>query len=113
MSTGAVESLVAREDMTPREKVERLFMADLAEEMKHPEFRRLLMFVIDDPTFCAVAQDAAEVSNVNQTFYELGKQRIGKLLLKRSAEAAPEMHLRMTAETMKLRAALNPPQHKP
>ena len=103
-----LEELATRTDIGPREKVIKLFEADFAENMKRPEFRRFLMFICDDPTMCGIATDAGDNGDAPTTkaFFDLGRQRIGKLLFKRSADYTPDLHNRMTAETVKLRELL-------
>lgn len=91
---------------TPEERLDGLFEMNFKELLRLPEFRMFLLYVVDHPDLCAVASDAADSSNTNETFRMLGRQRVGKLLFQRSMRLDREMHLRMTSEAITLREKL-------
>jgi hypothetical protein len=71
--------------------------ADLRELLLRPEFRRFVMFLYDDPTWCGVPGDIDEPTHP-ELARRLGRRSIGVQLMHWAQRANPEMAQRVVTE---------------
>jgi hypothetical protein len=69
---------------------------DLNKILKDPEGRRFFWFLIN--TICGVSKELTDVSNVNLTYFNAGRQKVGKALVNKITEIKPVLLAQMASE---------------
>lgn len=83
--------------MTPRQRLEARLQAELRELLLDPRFRRFVMFLYSDPTWCGVAGDVDEPTHA-ELARRLGRRSIGVQLMVWAQKANREMARRVVTE---------------